>query len=202
MQKQRLEIGTFTLTEPTTYRRNYETASWYTDIEVQPGEYQVTSDGYWYFIRLPGKVTGSLFINRLFTASSASVDKNVGKDEVYTSQGNLYLLENLDGFTPSEGFEGQHVEHQVPRGFFECTACGHKSESFKWDGGYSMKLRANTQRCPECGHDTGKSWSQMYDSDQHTHLLEAKTFWRLVYTPTGEELGQSTFGSIRRAAAA
>jgi hypothetical protein len=88
------KIGTATITEPTTYRQSYETASWYTDYLIPPGTYDVvahiewTNDGggfnrlpyYGVWIECRGTVTASLFVNRLFTASSNVVDQGV--DEV------------------------------------------------------------------------------------------------------------------------
>lgn len=97
----RTKIGTFTLTEPTVYRKSYETASWYTDVEVQPGEYEVTTDGYWAFVRMPGTVTGSCFINRYLHCSSAHIDEDVGKADVYTIQDNLFRVDKWTNYTPA-----------------------------------------------------------------------------------------------------
>ena len=89
----RRKIGTYVITEPTVFTRTYETASWYTNIEVAPGEYDITAvvrDGKvssswgeeptW---SLPGVVVASYFVNRLFTASSAHHNEDVGKPDTY-----------------------------------------------------------------------------------------------------------------------
>jgi hypothetical protein len=97
----RTKIGTFTLTEPTVYRKSYETASWYTDVEVQPGEYEVTTDGYWALIEMPGTVVGSYFVSRLLHCSSAHIDEDVGNDATYTIQDNLYQVDKWTNYTPT-----------------------------------------------------------------------------------------------------
>ena len=95
-------IGTFTLAEPRVYSRGYETASWYTDIEVQPGEYEVTqsADGYWALVTMPGKIVGSNFVNQIFHASSHHKNEDVGKDTTYTIQTQMFSLDRLKGYTP------------------------------------------------------------------------------------------------------
>ena len=94
-------IGTFTLTEPRVYRRGYETANWYTDIEVQPGDYAVTTDGYWAFVKMPGIVVGSSFDNRLLHARIFHNDEDVGKDQTYTIQTQMSVVSKLQGYTPT-----------------------------------------------------------------------------------------------------
>jgi len=95
----RKKIGTLTLTEPTVYRKSYETASWYTDVEVQPGDYDVMTDGYWALVEMPGKVVGSCFVNRFLNASSFHKDENVGNDATYTIQDNLYQVDKWENYT-------------------------------------------------------------------------------------------------------
>lgn len=89
----RRKIGTLILTEPTVFTRTYETASWYTKIEVPAGEYDITAvvrdgkvSGTWGdgpTWKLPGTVVASYFVNRFFTASSFEVDRDVGKPDTY-----------------------------------------------------------------------------------------------------------------------
>lgn len=105
----RRQIGTYILTEPKTFRRSYETASWFTDIEVPAGEYPifaVVRDGevsrtwgetpFW---SLPGIVTASCFINRVFWASSARINEDVGKPDTYGASTYTHALAKavLDG---------------------------------------------------------------------------------------------------------
>ena len=97
----RTKIGTLTLTAPTVYRKSYETASWYTDVEVQAGEYEVTTDGYWALVEMPGTVVGSYFVNRFLNASSFHKDEDVGNDATYTIQDNLYQVDKWENYTPS-----------------------------------------------------------------------------------------------------
>lgn len=101
----RRKIGTLVLAEPTVFTRTYETASWYTKIEVPAGEYEITAvvrDGKvsstwgdnprW---SLPGTVVASYFVNRLFTASSSEVDRNVGNSDTYVSGTYGYALAGI-----------------------------------------------------------------------------------------------------------
>jgi hypothetical protein len=108
------KIGTITLAEPETFRQSYETASWYTDYAIPAGTYDVyahvewTSDGggrsqmpyYGVSYACKGTVTGSLFINRLFTASSVKKDEDVGqvrdvRVRVSLQDARLTLIDNL-----------------------------------------------------------------------------------------------------------
>ena len=98
-------IGTFTVAEPTVYRKSYETASWYTEVEVQPGEYEVKTDGYWALVTMPGKIVGSYFVNRVFHASSHHKDEDVGKDATYTIQTQMFSLDRWEGYTPAHSKE-------------------------------------------------------------------------------------------------
>ena len=108
------KIGTITLTEPTTYRQDYETASWYTDYAIPAGTYDVFGHVEWTFDgggrnQIPyygvsyaakGTITGSLFVNRLFTASSAKKDEDVGqvrdvRVKISLQDARLTLIEGL-----------------------------------------------------------------------------------------------------------
>jgi hypothetical protein len=98
-------IGTFTLTESRVYRRGYETANWYTDIEVQPGDYEVTTDGYWAFVKLPGIVVESSFDDPLLHARVFHTYEDVGKDQTYTIQTPMSVVSKLEGYTPAHNKE-------------------------------------------------------------------------------------------------
>ena len=80
------KVGEWTVREPEVWRITYETASWYTDVEVQPGTYDAvvypTYDGIGHsiYLRAHGVCVGSYFVNRLLTASSAHKDEDVGKE--------------------------------------------------------------------------------------------------------------------------
>lgn len=92
-------IGYYVLTEPTTFTRTYETASWYTKIEVPAGEYPIYAGECkrpdtgeiqlgldWPsapHARLDGVVTSSYFVNRVFWATSSETDRDVGKPDAY-----------------------------------------------------------------------------------------------------------------------
>lgn len=90
-------IGTIVIGPGETYRRLYETASWYTDYAIPPGTYEVTgyldsarcfdAEGKAFYIcntvyyRAAATVTASLFVDRLFWATSSKKDENVGAVE-------------------------------------------------------------------------------------------------------------------------
>jgi hypothetical protein len=99
-----VKIGTLTLRESQTFRRGYETASWYTDIEVQPGDYDLYAafrynenpnhpEGYVVgadidvndaYATMPGLVSGSYFISRLMGQyGEPHKDKDVGNPAEY-----------------------------------------------------------------------------------------------------------------------
>lgn len=80
-------LGTVTLTEDQTFRKSYETASWYQDVEVAAGTTaELTSNGYWAFAKFEGVKGSSLFVNRLFTSSSSKVDEGKGEADSYVVQ--------------------------------------------------------------------------------------------------------------------
>lgn len=81
MSRPFVKIGTATLRETKTFRNSYETASWYTDVEVPAGTVtDIRTDGYWIIVgRGEGTIVSSYFVNRVFTSSSAKVNEDVGK---------------------------------------------------------------------------------------------------------------------------
>lgn len=84
-------IGYVHTTEPFEYRVSYETASWYTLVDVPKGTYEVilSEDGSlkWVLVRYIGTVTKEHFVNRLFHASSVhEPTENIGKQRSCTAQ--------------------------------------------------------------------------------------------------------------------
>lgn len=123
----RVRIGTYVLAEPTTFTRTYETASWYTLIEVPAGEYEVTAvvrDGKvsstWGegpMVRLDGVVTRSHFVNRVFQYSSVEDDRDVGKPMSYTLTPYTYsvahqILNGEGGYRLDPGFEAREIHFE------------------------------------------------------------------------------------------
>lgn len=117
-------IGTYVLTESKTFTRTYETASWYTNIEVPAGEYPIYATvrdgkvsstwGEGPSYSLPGVVTASYFVNRLFTASSARVNEDVGKPDTYAASTYCYalakaVLDGADWVRLEPGFEARPI---------------------------------------------------------------------------------------------
>ena len=99
-------IGTYTLTETTTFRKGYEVASWYSMIEVPPGEYPVyvtrSMEGFVQFVLVPmdGTITEestpSLFGGVAYGKGNG--DANVGKPGQYTIQTYLFMVEDDDRY--------------------------------------------------------------------------------------------------------
>lgn len=83
-------IGTVTTTEPREHRIGYETASWYTLVEVPAGTYDVVlceeRGMRWVLVRYAGTITDEHFVNRVFTASSVAPKRNIGEPRSCTSQ--------------------------------------------------------------------------------------------------------------------
>lgn len=84
-------IGYVTTTETKTHTIHYETASWYTLVEVPPGKYEVVehkNNGItWILVKYHGKITKEHFVNRLFTSSSVhEPTENIGKERGCSAQ--------------------------------------------------------------------------------------------------------------------
>ena len=78
-------IGTITLEEPITRKVTYETASWYTLVDIPAGEYDVwllaTGSVTWAMIGYKGIITKEYFVNRVFWSSSVhEPTENIGKE--------------------------------------------------------------------------------------------------------------------------
>lgn len=113
---ERRKVGTLTFTKPQTFRISYETASWYTDVEVPAGTYELTGqivlDTRYYGqpdeekrktvktfgVKLPGIVTDEYFVNRLFHASSVAEKRDIGKPREYpwSNEGYVFAHHILD----------------------------------------------------------------------------------------------------------
>jgi hypothetical protein len=90
-------IGTITLTEPLERKLQYETASWYTMVEVPAGTYEVylyrNGSPTWAMIGYEGLVTKEHFVNRVFTASSVHEPTDrIGKPMNATVQTYPYVV--------------------------------------------------------------------------------------------------------------
>jgi len=95
IEKTRKAIGTYTLEKPEVFQKLYECAAWYTDIEVQPGVYPVTTDGYWLFVELPGVIVSDNF-QSLFAGmpigDAYDRKQNAGKPATYWIQTQEYAV--------------------------------------------------------------------------------------------------------------
>lgn len=79
---QKTEVGSVTLATEQVFRQLYETASWYTDVKVEPGVYPVFRY-VWrgrvtFGVEMPGVVVGSLFVNRILDCASVEKDERIG----------------------------------------------------------------------------------------------------------------------------
>jgi hypothetical protein len=92
------EIGRINLTEQHTFRKLYETASWYTDISCPPQEVSLWSNGYYMKATFEGVVVGELFVNRLLGSSSISPSRNIGTSSQYTNVWYAYRAAKVDTY--------------------------------------------------------------------------------------------------------
>lgn len=114
-------IGTMTLEEPITRKIQYETASWYTLVDVPAGEYDVylLQDGSitWAMIGYKGLITKEHFVNRLFHSSSVhEPTENIGKERWATVQTYPYIVAeqfaNDPRFQLADDYSVVSEEHQ------------------------------------------------------------------------------------------
>lgn len=101
-------IGTVTLTQPQSLRQSYETACNYHVVEVPAGtEAELKSNGYYMFVKLPGVITESLYVNRVFSATSEKVDELKGEASTYTVQ--MYAYDAVQAIIAGTLLGGAHV---------------------------------------------------------------------------------------------
>lgn len=98
----------FTVEADKVFTKHYETASWYKNVLVPAGDYPIQytdisgrettpENSYYGMIHLSGTVTGSCFINRVFSSYSVDLDKHVGETETITLQLYSYSLVEKEG---------------------------------------------------------------------------------------------------------
>ncbi len=106
-----LPCGKFILDEDKEYRKGYETASWYKTILVPAGEYEITTNGYWTFIRLPGIVQKAYFPSSFGGMQYGSGDRpeEVGTKDSYCRQCYAYDIAKL--------FEDDPEHYQMNEGW-------------------------------------------------------------------------------------
>ena len=106
MEKQYKKV--FKVEAAKVFTKHYETASWYKNVLVQAGDYPIKytdiagretspEQSYYGMIQLPGTVTESCFINRVFTSCSVDLNKHVGETETITLQFYSYNLVEKEG---------------------------------------------------------------------------------------------------------
>lgn len=97
-------IGRVHLPEAIERRIGYETASWYTLVNVPAGSYDVVlHDGYWALVRYAGTITDEHFANRLGASSSLAPKRNIGKEQACTAQ--LYPYDVAEKFATDPRWE-------------------------------------------------------------------------------------------------
>ena len=86
-------VGKVITTESKVHRVTYETASWYTDVEVPPGEYEVVlTSGYpWILVRYHGIIVDEHFVNRVFQYTSVVEKKHIGEKRTCSAQLHPYI---------------------------------------------------------------------------------------------------------------
>lgn len=115
------KIGTITLTEIETFtNRNYETASWWSEVTCEPQTVDLYSNGYYVSFGFEGIRSDEYFVIRIGAHSSVAAKRDIGKSDVYISNmydysfcdgvrdGTLpYPVEFADGFDIMENFVGE-----------------------------------------------------------------------------------------------
>ena len=100
-------IGRVHLAAPITQRISYETASWYTLVEVPTGTYDVVlREGRgtsWVHVQYAGTITDEHFVNRVFTASSVAPKRNIGQPRTASTQG--YAYQAAESFATNPAWE-------------------------------------------------------------------------------------------------
>lgn len=99
-------IGQVHVTEAFERRIGYETASWYTLVDVQPGTYDIVLyqqfSTKWVLVRYRGIVTREHFVNRVFTASSVHEPTDrIGREIPCTAQMQTYSAAEKFATDPS-----------------------------------------------------------------------------------------------------
>lgn len=93
-------IGRVRLSEPIERKITYETASWYTLVEVPAGAYDVVlyelTGSKSVLVKYAGTITDEHFVNRLFGSSSLAPKRNIGQERGATAQ--------LYGYIAAESF--------------------------------------------------------------------------------------------------
>jgi hypothetical protein len=101
-------IGTVELTETKTFRRHYETAAWYKDIQCEPQKSEIKLvDDYWLIYGWNGIVVDDYFPS-LFGGVAVGKPyqpKDIGKPDTYTVQTQPYLLKNIETFIPYDNID-------------------------------------------------------------------------------------------------
>lgn len=104
-----IRVGTVHVRETFERKISYETASWYTLVEVPPGKYSVElieefGRITWAMIRYEGEITKEHFVNRVFWASSVhEPTENIGKIRGCSAQ--TYAYEVAEMFATNPDFE-------------------------------------------------------------------------------------------------
>ena len=117
-------IGTVTTTESREHRIGYETASWYTLVDVPAGTYDVIlSEGLgskWVLVRYAGTITDEHFVNRVFQYSSVAEKKHIGEPRSATAQLSPYVAAEMfaaeDGWELAEDWKLASTQHTYSDG--------------------------------------------------------------------------------------
>jgi hypothetical protein len=108
--RRRIPIGTLHVPARVTVTEYYEVAAWYSDVELQPGDYDVTTNGYWVFASIPGKTvskhTPSLFAGVAIPSGEpqGAGHPDVGRATTFSLQHYAYqVAERIGSWAPVPG---------------------------------------------------------------------------------------------------
>jgi hypothetical protein len=107
-------VGRVRLTEPRTFRKTYETASWHRDVQCPLQEALLWCNGYYLHATFAGTVTDEHFVNRLGASSAVCEKTGLGKPDRYGvhwyagqvargDMGDGYAIEWFDGYGCDDG---------------------------------------------------------------------------------------------------
>lgn len=124
------KIGVVHTTETKEHKISYETASWYTLVDVPPGDYDVVlSEGGgtpWILVQYHGVITDEHFVNRLFQYESLAPKRDIGKEASCSAQ--LYDYIAAEQFAKNPEWElAEDWRVEVRQSFYSHDGRPHKT---------------------------------------------------------------------------
>ncbi len=108
-------IGTYQLSKDREYNESYEVAAWWSKLLVKAGDYEITTNGYYAFVKLPGvivsKYTPGLYGGVAFGSTPQyEKHKDVGNESSHMVMPYLYSAAELFADPDSNWIPNDNVE--------------------------------------------------------------------------------------------